>query len=105
MPVFRKTRSWKSWVGVGFSGSRRRFVGRICDFHMKGTCVAGDLCRFAHKARVIKIDEKEAKLVRGKPGQKHIILFCSILFHSIPFYSCSCKVFNEPRLVAYVPQR
>eukprot|EP00435_Cladocopium_sp_Y103_P001842 s2633_g1.t1 len=24
---------------------------RMCDFHKTGTCMAGDLCRFAHEAR------------------------------------------------------
>ena len=23
---------------------------RMCDFHKTGTCMAGDLCRFAHEA-------------------------------------------------------
>ena len=73
MPGLLKTRSCVGlahrWlvVCVGFSGFSGRFVGRMCDFHKTGTCMAGDLCRFAHEARVIlSRDEKEASLVREK---------------------------------------
>ena len=34
-------------------GGPRQFVprpARMCDFHKTGTCMAGDLCRFAHEA-------------------------------------------------------